>query len=335
MSVTLGNQIIDFSIIVPVYNRPQEMDEFLASLAAQSDCDFEVVVMEGTCKNSCRTVCDRYADRLNIQFHSRDTGRSDRRNEGMRLAKGNYFMLFDSDCILPKDYVATVRGALQCDYVDCYGGPDSADNTFSDMQLAVNYSMTSIMTTGGIRGGMKNVNKYLPRAFNMGFSRTVFDRTGGYLEMIGEDVDLSMRIKEAGFSVRLIKSAYVYHKRRVSLKGFYKQTNTFGKARVLLSWRHPGSLKLMHLFPSCFAIGNIGLLLFAILFRSWWWLLPIAVYVTAILVESLLKNRRLKVAFLSVVTSYAQLCGYGFGYIDEFVTRRASRKSSETLYRQS
>lgn len=325
---------ISFSIIVPVYNRPQEMREFLESLANQSDLDFEVVVTEGTCRNSCRDVCESYSGKLNIRFYNSDTGRSARRNEGMRLASGNYFMLFDSDCVLPEKYVATVRAALRKDYVDCYGGPDCADETFSDMQLAINYSMTSIMTTGGIRGGMKNVNKFLPRAFNMGFSREVFERTGGYLDMIGEDVDLSMRIKEAGFSVRLIKEAYVYHKRRVDLKGFFKQVNTFGKARVLLSERHKGSLKLMHLFPSCFVIGNIALVALSIVFRSWWWILPIIVYVTAIFVESLLKNRRLNVALLSIATSYAQLCGYGFGYIEEFVTRRAARKSAETLYRQ-
>jgi GT2 family glycosyltransferase len=252
----------------------------------------------------------------------------------MRLASGNYFMLFDSDCILPPEYVATVRQTLENDYVDCYGGPDSADETFTDMQLAVNYSMTSIMTTGGIRGCMKNVDKYLPRAFNMGFSREVFERTGGYLDMIGEDVDLSMRIKESGFKVRLIKDAYVYHKRRVNMKGFFKQVNTFGKARVLLTSRHPGSLKVMHLFPSCFVVGNISLVVMAVLCRSLWWLLPIAVYIMLIFLESLFKNKRLKVALLSIVTSYAQLCGYGLGYIDEFITRRASRKSAETLYRQ-
>lgn len=325
---------LKFSVIVPVYNRPDEMRELLESLALQTDRNFEVIVMEGVCERSCSPICDAYSDRLDIRYYQRNTGRSARRNEGMYLASGNYFLLFDSDCILPPSYIELVRKALTDHYVDCYGGPDSADSTFTGLQLAINYSMTSIMTTGGIRGGMKNVKKYLPRAFNMGLSREVFGRTGGYLDIIGEDVDLSMRIKECGFSVELIPQAVVYHKRRVSLKGFYRQVNTFGKARILLSKRHPGSLKLMHLFPSCFAVGNVGLLLLALIFMSAWWLAPIALYVLLIFIESLVKNRRLHVAFLSIITSCLQLYGYGFGFIDELLTHRASDKASETLYRQ-
>ena len=325
--------MLQFSIIVPVYNRPQEMDEFLESLVLQTDKDFEVMVMEGKCEHSCKSVCDKYCDRLNIKFYEDNSGRSERRNLGMQLSLGNYFLLFDSDCILPKDYIAIVRKVLTDDYIDCFGGPDRADDTFSDMQLAINYSMTSIMTTGGIRGGMKALDKFLPRSFNMGLSREVFDVTRGYLDMIGEDTDLSMRIKEAGFKTRLIKEAFVYHKRRINLKGFYRQTNTFGKARVLLSTRHPGSLKIMHLFPSCFAVGNLGLLVLAI-FCGWYWLLPIGLYVSMIFIESLIKNKSIKVALLSICTSYAQLCGYGFGYIEEFIIRKASKKSAETLYRQ-
>lgn len=326
--------MLQFSIIVPVYNRPQEMEEFLESLASQTDKAFEVMVMEGKCAYSCKSVCDKYSDKLNIRFYEDESGRSERRNLGMKLASGNYFLLFDSDCILPKEYIAIVRSSLTRDYLDCFGGPDSADDTFTSMQLAINYSMTSIMTTGGIRGGMKALDKFLPRSFNMGFSREVFEKTGGYLDMIGEDTDLSMRIKEAGFKTHLLKEAYVYHKRRINIKGFYRQTNTFGKARVLLSSRHPGSLKVMHLFPSCFAVGNIGLVILSMIFYSLWFLLPIALYVLMIFIESLIKNKSLKVALLSIVTSYAQLCGYGFGYIEEFITREASKKSAETLYRQ-
>ncbi len=325
---------LKFSIIVPVYNRPDEMREFLDSLAKQTDKDFEVMVMEDECAVSCEEVCRQFADQVNIRFNRYKAGRSERRNLGMQMASGNYFMLFDSDCILPPDYIAIVRKALTADYVDCYGGPDSADASFSDLQLAVNYSMTSIMTTGGIRGGMKNVDKYLPRAFNMGFSREVFERTGGYLDMIGEDVDLSMRIKEAGFKVRLIRDAFVYHKRRVTMRSFFRQVNTFGKARILLTARHKGSLKIMHLFPSCFLIGNIGLVILSLCTLSLWWMLPISVYVSAVFLESLVRNRSLHVALLSIIASYAQLCGYGAGLIEEFFTREASKKSSETMYRQ-
>lgn len=324
---------LKFSIIVPVYNRKQEISELLESLSLQSDTDFEVMIMEGRCTDSCHDICHQYSSQLNIRFFVRDTGRSARRNEGMQLATGNYFLLFDSDCTLPPDYIAGLRKSLTDNYVDCYGG-DSANTSFSDLQLAINYSMTSFMTTGGIRGGMKDVSKYLPRAFNMGFSRRVFEATGGYRDMIGEDVDLSMRIKEAGFVVRLIPAAVVYHKRRITLKGFYRQVNTFGKARILLTKLHPGSLKIIHLFPSCFALGNIFLILMSIIGCSLWWISPLLLYVALIFVESMAKNKSAKVALLSIAASYAQLCGYGFGLVDEAITRRASRKAAESLYRQ-
>ena len=323
---------LNFSVIVPVYNRPDEMDELLCSLSKQTDRKFEVVVMEAEGGKSCESVCHRYSSEISIQFHKEDSDRSARRNRGMQLAKGNYFILFDSDCIIPPDYIATLRNALTDDYVDCFGGPDAAMADFSVTQRAVNYAMTSFLTTGGIRGAMKNVRKYLPRAFNMGFSREVFERTGGYRQMIGEDVDLSMRIKEAGFSVKLIKEAFVYHKRRVTLRTFYRQVNTFGKARVLLTKLHPHSLKLTHLFPSFFLVGNIALL--ALAFWKPVCLLPVLLYVVMLFCESLFKNKNLLVALLSPVTSYIQLCGYGLGFIEELLTGKASKKAAETLYRQ-
>lgn len=324
---------IKFSIIVPVYNRPEEMSELFESLSKQTDLGFEVMVMEGECEKSCRDICQQYSEKLDIKFITDTTGRSERRNRGMKEASGNYFMLFDSDVTLPENYIETVRKALEEEYVDCYGGPDSANETFNDLQLAINYSMTSFMTTGGIRGGMKNVYKYQPRAFNMGFSREVFEKTGGYLDMIGEDVDLSMRIREAGFKVKLIKDAVVYHKRRITLKGFFKQTNTFGKARILLTNRHKGSLKPTHLLPSCFVIGNVFLVILAIAWK-WWCIIPLILYIAGLFIESLMKNGRVHVALLSIATSYAQLFGYGLGFIEEMITRKASNAAAETLYRQ-
>lgn len=325
--------MIKFSVIVPVYNRPDEMDELLDSLSRQTDKGFDVMVMEGVCERSCKSVCDKYCDRVEIHYISDNTGRSARRNRGMRESGGDYFMLFDSDVTLPENYIATVRKALDEEYVDCYGGPDSANETFTDLQLAINYSMTSMMTTGGIRGGMKDVYKYQPRAFNMGFSREVFEKTGGYLDMIGEDVDLSMRIREAGFKVKLIHDAVVYHKRRITLKGFFKQTNTFGKARILLTSRHKGSLKLTHLMPSIFVVGNIFLVVLAIVWR-WWCIIPLLLYVVGLFAESLIKNKKTSVAWLSIATAYAQLFGYGLGFIEELITHKASNAAAETLYRQ-
>ncbi len=323
-----------FSIIVPVYKRNDELTELFDSLVAQTDNDFEVLILEAPSSDDATALCQSYADRLNIVHKIDDSSRSARRNLGIEMASGNYCLLFDSDVILPSHYIATVRKALSEHYVDCFGGPDSADESFSDIQKAVNYAMTSVMTTGGIRGATKKVDKFLPRAFNMGFSKEAYLQIGGYREMIGEDVDLSMRIREGGFSVRLIPEAVVVHKRRVTLKKFYRQVYTFGKARILLTKLHPGSLKIMHLFPTAFALGCLGLLIFALAFRTLWWLAPLALFACLVFVESLLRNRSLRVAALSILTSYAQLLGYGFGLIDELITRRASHTAAEQLYRQ-
>lgn len=331
---------IKLSIIVPVYNRPDEVSELLESLSKQTDKDFEVLVIEDGSSLKCDEVCKAYEGKLDLHYYFKpNSGRSETRNYGMDRASGNYFIIFDSDCIMPSEYIETVKRYLNEDYVDCYGGPDAADSSFNDMQKAISYAMTSMLTTGGIRGATKNVNKFSPRSFNMGISKEVYEKIGGYKNMIGEDIDLSFRIKEAGFKTRLFPEARVYHKRRVDLKKFFRQVNTFGKARILLNTLHPGTLKLVHMLPACFVIGNILLVLGAIIslicrWTYWWiWLLPIAVYVLAIFVESYIRNKKLKIAFMSIAACYSQLFGYGTGFINEFITRKASKKNQEELYK--
>lgn len=331
---------IKLSIIVPVYNRPDEVSELLESLSKQTDKDFEVLVIEDGSSLKCDEVCKAYEGKLDLHYYFKpNSGRSETRNYGMDRASGNYFIIFDSDCIMPSEYIETVKRYLNEDYVDCYGGPDAADSSFNDMQKAISYAMTSMLTTGGIRGATKNVNKFSPRSFNMGISKEVYEKIGGYKNMIGEDIDLSFRIKEAGFKTRLFPEARVFHKRRVDLKKFFRQVNTFGKARILLNTLHPGTLKLVHMLPACFVIGNIFLVLAAIIslicrWTYWWiWLLPIAVYVLAIFVESYIRNKKLKIALMSIAACYSQLFGYGTGFINEFITRKASKKNQEELYK--
>jgi GT2 family glycosyltransferase len=326
---------LQFSIIVPVVNRPNEIEEFLASLSQQTDRDFETLIMEGPSEYASDESCKKYSEFLNIKhIKNQIQSRSARRNLGIETATGNYLLLFDSDCILPPEYMERIRNCLSRNYVDCFGGPDNAHKSFSTLQKAVNYSMTSIFTTGGIRGATNKTDKYLPRAFNMGFSKKVYETVGGYDEIIGEDIDLSMRIKEAGFSVHLIKEAFVYHKRQLSLQKFFRQTYTFGRARIVFGRRHKNSLKILHLLPACFTAGNALLLLACLIFCNLWFLTPIILYIFAIFVDSLRKNRILLIALLSILTSYIQLFGYGLGFIDELLTRRVSKKTAEKMYRQ-
>lgn len=334
--------MIRFSIIIPVYNRPDEVEELLASLTKQTDKGFEVLVIEDGSSVPCEDVCRRYEKQLDLHYYYKpNSGRSETRNHGIARATGDWFIIYDSDVIVPPQYIATVRAELDArPEIDCYGGPDAADDSFSDVQKAINYSMTSVMTTGGIRGATKNKSKFSPRSFNMGISRRCFEKVGGYKNMIGEDIDLSIRIQQAGFKTTLIPDAYVYHKRRVDLKKFFRQVNTFGKGRVLLGEMHPGSMKLVHLMPAAFVVGHIGLLAIScglLAIGYWQWALvclaPIVLFVLGIFCESLIKNKSLKIALLSIVAAYMQLFGYGTGFLGECITHKARKKSQEELYK--
>lgn len=321
-----------FSIIIPVFNRPDEVDELLASLTRQTDKGFEVLVIEDGSTIPCDEICRKYEEQLDLHYYFKpNSGRSETRNFGMERASGDWFVIYDSDVIVPPHYIATVRAELKKNPVDCYGGPDAADASFSDIQKAINYSMTSFMTTGGIRGATKNKAKFSPRSFNMGISRKCFEKVGGYKNMIGEDIDLSIRIQQAGFKTTLIPEAYVFHKRRVDLRKFFRQVNTFGKGRVLLGEIHPGSLKIVHLLPAAFVLGNIALVLLA--FWSPWFLLPIGIYILGLFVESLVKNKSIKIALLSIVAAYMQLFGYGTGFLGECITHKARKAKQEELYK--
>lgn len=325
---------LKFSIIVPVYNRPDEVDELLNSLSNQTDKDFEVLIVEDGSTIPCGQICQKYEDKLVLSYLPKpNSGRSETRNYGMERASGNYFIIFDSDCMMPPAYIEIVRRCLTDSYVDCYGGPDAADDSFSAVQKAINYSMTSFMTTGGIRGATKKAESFSPRSFNMGLSKTVFQQVGGYKNMIGEDIDMSIRIKEAGFKTRLFPAAYVYHKRRVDLRKFFRQVNTFGRGRVLLGRMHKGSLKLVHLMPAAFVCGNVFLILLSLIFGNAYFLLPLAFYVFCLFLESLWKNKSLKVALLSILTAYSQLFGYGLGFMAEWINGKASKLSQEKLYK--
>jgi len=324
-----------YSIIVPIYNRPDEMTELLESLTLQTFKDFEILILEDNSPMKSDEVAKRYKDRLDIHyFFIPGTDRSYRRNYGMQQAKGAYFILFDSDCVIPEDYLETVEASLLINPADCFGGPDNADDSFSDMQKAVNYSMTSFFTTGGIRGGSKQMEKFNPRSFNMGISRKAFEMTGGFRPMIGEDIDFSLRVREAGMETKLYRDAFVYHKRRVNISKFFKQTNTFGKARVVLTKAHPGSLKLVHLLPVAFVFGHLFIVFLAIVWTPFW-LLLIVFYMLLLFLDSLRKNNSLPIAFMSVVAAYAQLFGYGLGFLEEALKCRSPKrnKSQETLYK--
>jgi glycosyltransferase involved in cell wall biosynthesis len=322
--------MIEFSVIVPVYNRPEEIDELLDSLCAQSKRNFEIILVEDGSSQPSNEIANKYRERLIIKYITKsNTGRSDSRNVGMKNASSDYFVFVDSDCILPPCYFKSLDQELKNNYADCFGGPDNAHESFSDIQKAINYAMTSFWTTGGIRGGKINMEKFVPRTFNMGFSHKVYDAVGGFKDMFGEDIDLSMRIRGAGFSTKLYRNVFVYHKRRTSLKKFYRQVNIFGRARINLYRLYPHSLKTVHALPAIFTLGSAILALLS--FRYTYCLLPFAFFTTLLFADAMMRHKSFRIAGLSIIASYIQLYGYGIGFIKSFVEKIIFRKGLEDI----
>ena len=305
-----------FSIIIPVYNRPQEVDELLESLCLQTFKDFEVVVVEDGSTEKCNAVCEKYADRLPVSYYYKpNSGPGPSRNYGAERSQGEYLIILDSDVIVPEHYLEIVQQELDREPCDAFGGPDRAHESFTPIQKAINYAMTSFFTTGGIRGGKKKLDKFYPRSFNLGIKKSVYEALGGFAPMrYGEDIDLSTRIFKDGYSCRLFPDAFVYHKRRVKFSSFFRQVKHSGEARVALKNKYPGTFKLVHLLPAAFVVGNLLLVALGI-FHHWLWLMPIVLYIVMVFVDSFIKNRNLKVALLSVPAAYCQLFGYGSGFL--------------------
>lgn len=327
--------MIKFSVIIPVYNRPDELKELLESLKYQIFKNFEVIVVEDGSTLKSDKIVDDYQGDLDIKyFFKPNSGPGQSRNYGSERAEGDYHIFFDSDCIIPEKYFEIVNKRLSKEPVDAYGGPDMAHPDFSSIQKAINYSMTSFFTTGGIRGGMKDEKKFHPRSFNMGFSKSVYEKTKGFSKMrFGEDVDMSLRIIENGFSATLIKAAAVYHKRRVDFRKFFKQVFNSGIARINLYKRHPHSLKIVHFLPASFFLGTILFILLS--FVDIYFLIPLGIFAVLIFFDSLRLNKNFKVAFLSIISSFIQLTAYGLGFIKSFIKRIILKQDEFHAYKKN
>jgi glycosyltransferase involved in cell wall biosynthesis len=312
-----------FSIIIPLYNRPQEIQELLYTLTLQSYSNFEVLIIEDGSTDDAKEIVDAYQDQLNIHyFFKPNEGQGFARNYGFERSKGDYFIIFDSDCLIPTDYLENVNKHLANQYLDAFGGPDAAHSSFTPIQKAISYAMTSTFTTGGIRGKSKNAGgQFHPRSFNMGISRAVWEKVGGFLiTRLGEDIEYSIRIHQAGFKIGLIPDAIVYHKRRTSFKQFWKQLHFFGRARINITTFFPHTLKPVHFFPALFTIFLLISLFSNLFLRT---LAPtcnflISVYILLIFFDAWAKNKSAKVAFLSIFASFIQLTAYGFGFMQDF-----------------
>ena len=310
-----------YSVIVPVYNRPDELDELLESLSLQTYSNFEVIVVEDGSTLRADHVAEKWKAALQLRyFFKENTGQGFSRNFGFGHAEGEYLLVFDSDCLVPSHYFEVVDAHLAKEPLDAWGGPDRAHPSFTPLQKAISYSMTSLFTTGGIRGSKKRLTTFHPRSFNMGISREVWEKTGGYIiTRMGEDIEFSIRIIEQGFRTGLIEEAYVYHKRRTSLPQFYKQLHFFGRARINISRFYPNELKLVHAFPAAFVAGMLGYLLLPLLspFLFVTATALLLIYFLLIGVDAGMKYKSARVGVLSVSTSFVQLWAYGVGFWEE------------------
>lgn len=307
------------SVVVPVYNRPEEIRELLDSLCQQSFQNFEVVIVEDGSTVKSDTVAADFQSKLNLHyFYKKNTGPGDSRNFGMTRASGDYFIILDSDCLLPSHYMEEVHETLNRQYTDFFGGPDTADVRFTDLQKAINYAMTSFFTTGGIRNSDDGSRKFQPRSFNMGISKKAFEVTGGFGNIHpGEDPDLTLRLWKAGFESQLIKNAFVYHKRRISWPKFYKQVYKFGVVRPILDQWHPEKTSLVYWFPTLYLLGIVASIL--LLFTEKPFLLVLmGIYNIILLIDSLLKTNSIHIAIQSVLAVNIQFFGYGYGFLKSF-----------------
>lgn len=332
-----------YSLIIPVYNRPDEVEELLESLTLQTYKDFEVIIVEDGSTIRCRTVCEKYAQRLKLSYYIKEnSGPGQSRNYGAERAKGNYLIILDSDVVLPQNYMKAIDESLRKDPVDAFGGPDSAHPSFTPTQKAISYSMTAFLTTGGIRGGKKKLDKFYPRSFNMGIRAEVYKSLGGFSKMrFGEDIDFSIRIFKAGYQCKLFTKAWLWHKRRTDFRKFFRQVYNSGIARINLYKKYPESLKMVHLLPAAFTITCGVLLIMAIsgltilITRNsnttdyttiantliTIGVVPLLIYALALMTEATYKNKSIKIGLLSVVAAFTQLIGYGLGFIQAWWKR--------------
>ncbi|GAA4091151.1 glycosyltransferase [Mucilaginibacter panaciglaebae] len=314
-----------FSIIIPLYNRPQEIKELLETLTLQTYKNFEVLVIEDGSKDDAANIVKSFEAQLNVRYFVKENaGQGFARNYAFERAKGDYFIIFDSDCLIPEDYLEIVNNSLNENWLDAYGGPDAAHESFTPTQKAISYAMTSPFTTGGIRGNKKRLGQFHPRSFNMGISRQVWEKAGGFIiTRSGEDIEYSIRIHNMGFKIGLIPRAKVYHKRRTNFLQFYKQLHFFGRARINVYKFFPNELKLVHFFPAIFTLCVI----FALVANIFGWLIAVLCNIIAALIilliffHSLVKNKSVKIAFLSVVASFIQLTAYGLGFMQDIWRR--------------
>ena len=322
------------SIIIAIYNRKDELFELLNSLSHQTDKLFEVIIVDDGSILNLRPTAELFHESLTIEyFRKENSGPGLSRNYGARRAKNDWLVFVDSDVIVETNYIENIKKNLSEITCDAFGGADKAHKGFNLMQKAISYSMTSVFTTGGIRGNKNAVTKFQPRSFNMGVRKTAFEKVGGFSEMrIGEDPDLSMKLWENGFTTAFFDNIGVFHKRRVDFGKFSKQVYQFGCARPILNQRHPKYVKISFAFPSLFLIGYVLGFIQYFFFRNGLILGFYGLYTFLIFFHAMYKTRNISIAAMAIMATYIQMFSYGYGFLKSWILLNVFRQKPEDAF---
>ena len=322
------------SIIIAIFNRKDELFELLNSLIAQTDKNFEVIIVDDGSFVDLLPTVETFKEMLNIQYFKKpNSGPGLSRNYGANRAKNDWLVFVDSDVIVEKDYIENIKKNLEKTDCAAFGGADKAHKGFNLLQKAISYSMTSVFTTGGIRGSKKAVTRFQPRSFNMGVNKEIFLKIGGFSEMrIGEDPDLSMTIWENGYQTAFFDDIGVYHKRRTDLGKFSKQVYQFGCARPILNQRHPDYVKPTFWFPTLFLLGYVAGILEYFLLQKGFVLACYGFYTLVIFLHALYLTKNIAIAAQAIITTYIQMFSYGYGFLESWIKLNLLKMKPEDAF---
>jgi len=331
-----------FSIIIPSFNRVDEITALLVSMEELRfpRSQFELIIADDGSTDETLHFIKSYssASGLNLILVSQSNqGPGAARNLGVAAASGDFFIFIDSDVTVPGHWLEEISKQLQLEGGQAFGGPDTYRDDFPALLKAINHSMNSFLTTGGLRGKKgKSLARYYPRSFNMGLSRALWEKTGGFSKLRhGQDIEFSHRLHQAGAKILFIPKAFVFHKRRTSLKKFFKQVFNWGVARINLYKMNPSMLEPLHALPAVASAGYLLLSLMAffhpVLKQIW---LVFSAFGLLLLLfssaQALRQYRSIAVALYVPLVIPIQIFGYGIGFIYNFIRRVIFRKNLTT-----
>ncbi len=321
---------IFISVITPSYNRASELEHLMRSISAQSiDHNlFELIISDDGSTDDTEALINSWQEKasFSIKYISQENkGPGAARNHGLEKSIGELILFIDSDCEAHPKWIETIVDEYHKSEFDACGGPDGGKKDFTLLQKAIDYSMTSFFTTGGMRGhSEKMISKFYPRTHNMGVKRDKYEAVGGFGNLRhGQDIEFSHRIRTSGGKIRFIKNALVYHRRRTSLRQFIKQVFNWGVARINLGKIDTAMLEPVHFLPSLSILLSLFIIL--IIYQLDWGISEIFLLffspLSIICLLGALNKKDLRVFPILLLVIPIQIFGYGLGFLQAYIRR--------------